>query len=108
MKKKLSLWLTILSVILLSGTITTMVFYFINDSKVNSIEFVEIAVKSFTEAKELLDLTSTLGWMTIILAILTVLSIVGTVVMFVLRGREKKLALREVNVNEGYQQPGQC
>lgn len=104
MKKKLSLWLTILSVALLAGTITTMVLYFIANSEVNGIEFIELAAKSVVEAKEMLDYTSTMGWITVVLAILTVLSIAATVVIFVLRGKEKKLENREEKTDESNKQ----
>lgn len=93
MKKKLSIMLLILSIASLGGTITTMVLYFINNSKVNGIEFIEVAARSVKEAKELMDYTSTLGWMTIILAIVTLLLIAATTVLFILRGKEKKMKL---------------
>ncbi len=107
MKKKLSIILAALSAAFLAGTITTMVLYFINNSKVNGIEFIELAAKSVMEAKELLDYTSTLGWVTVILAILTVLLIAGTVVMFVLRGKEKKSLNKEESTNESNEQSGE-
>lgn len=106
MKKKLSLILTVLSVLFLAGTITTMVLYFINNSKVNDIEFIELALKSVMEAKELLDYTSMLGWLTIILAILTVILIAGTVVMYLLTRKEKKDLNREETTNENNKQSG--
>lgn len=106
MKKKLSLILTVLSVLFLTGTITTMVLYFINNSKVNDIEFIELALKSVMEAKELLDYTSMLGWLTIILAILTVILIAGTVVMYLLTRKEKKDLNREETTNENNKQSG--
>lgn len=102
MKKKLSLILLVLSIASLGGTITTMVLYFINNSKVNGIEFIEAAAKSVREAKEMMDFTSTMGWITIILAIVTVILIAATVVMFMLTGREKKMQVisREEITNE--------
>ena len=54
------------------------------------------------EAKEMLDFTSTMGWMTIILSIITVLLIAATVVMFILSGKGKeKRSIREEITNEG-------
>ncbi len=97
MKKKISFLLLGLSIASLIGTIVTMVIYFINKSKVNGIEFLEIASKSVRDAKEMLDFTSTMGWVTIILSIFTVVLIGGTVVMFILRGKEKKSGGMETN-----------
>ena len=48
MKKKISLLLLCLSVASLGGTIATMVIYFINKSKVNSLEFIK-AIKETLE-----------------------------------------------------------
>ena len=102
MKKKISLLLLCLSVASLGGTIATMVIYFINKSKVNSLEFIKVAACSIKEAKEMLDFTSTMGWMTIILSIITVLLIAATVVMFILSGKGKeKRSIREEITNEG-------
>lgn len=102
MKKKLSLIFLILSIASLGGTITTTVMYFINNSKVNDVEFIKIASNSIREAKELMDKTSMLGWTSIILGSLTVIFIVITIIFFVLWGREKKMqtANREVMLNE--------
>lgn len=105
MKKKINLLLLGLSIASFAGMITTMIIYFINKSKVNGIEFIEVAANSVREAKEMLDFTETMGWMTIILLILTVLLVAGTVVMFILRGKEKKeqLVSREEINNESNQ-----
>jgi len=90
MKKKLSLLCLGLSVLSLAGTIVSMIFYFINNAKINGIDFIEIANKSVWEAKELLDHTSNLGWLTVILAIVTGVLIIATVLMFILAARDKK------------------
>ena len=92
----------ILSIASLAGTITTTVMYFINKSKVNGIEFLEIASKSIREAKELMDKTSMLGWASIILGGVTLVLVIVTIIFFVLWGREKKMrtANREVIFNE--------
>lgn len=102
MKKKLSLMFLILSIASLAGTITTTVMYFINKSKVNGIEFLEIASKSIREAKELMDKTSMLGWASIILGGVTLVLVIVTIIFFILWGREKKMrtANREVTFNE--------
>ena len=93
MKKKLSLMFLILSIASLAGTIITTVMYFINKSKVNGIEFLEIASKSIREAKELMDKTSMLGWTSIILGSVTFVLVVVTVIFFILWGKEKKLQI---------------
>ena len=93
MKKKLSLMFLILSIASLAGTITTAVMYFINKSKVNGIEFLEIASKSIREAKELMDKTSMLGWASIILGSVTFVLVVVTIIFFILWGKEKKLQI---------------
>ena len=93
MKKKLSLMFLILSIASLAGTITTAVMYFINKSKVNGIEFLEIASKSIREAKELMDKTSMLGWTSIILGSVTFVLVVVTIIFFILWGKEKKLQI---------------
>lgn len=100
MKKKLSLMFLILSIASLAGTITTTVMYFISKSKVNGIEFIEIASKSIREAKELMDKTSMLGKMSIILGAITLVFTVATIIFFVLRGIEKK---KEAIKNENHQ-----
>ena len=102
MKKKLSLMFLILSIASLAGTITTTVMYFINKSKVNGIEFLEIASKSIREAKELMDKTSMLGWASIILGGVTLVLVIVTIIFFILWGREKKMQTenREVIFNE--------
>ena len=98
MKKKLSLTFLILSLISLAGTITTTIMYFIN----NDVEFIEIAAKSIRKAKELMDKTSMLGWMSIILGGLTLIFIVATIILFILWGKEKKMKLinKEATSNE--------
>ena len=93
MKKKLSLMFLILSIASLAGTITATVMYFINKSKVNGIEFLEIASKSIREAKELMDKTSMLGWTSIILGSVTFVLVVVTIIFFILWGKEKKLQI---------------
>ena len=102
MKKKLSIIFLILSIASLAGAITTTVMYFINKSKVNGVEFIEIASKSIKEAKELMDKTSMLGWMSIILGSLALIFTVITIIFFMLRGREKKMERlnKEVTLNE--------
>lgn len=102
MKRKLSITFLILFVASLAGTITTMVMYFINKSKVNGVEFIKIASESIREAKELMDKTAMLGWTTIILGIVTFIFMVVTIIFFILWGRDKNLqtANREVMVNE--------
>lgn len=108
MKKKLSLIFLILSIASLAGTITTMVMYFINRAKVNSVEFIKIASNSIKDAKELMDKTSMLGWSSIILGILTVIFVVATIIFFIMWGREKKMrkANREVILNEKQPEQG--
>ena len=102
MKKKLSIIFLILSIASLAGAITTTVMYFINKSKVNGVEFIEIASKSIKEAKELMDKTSMLGWMSIILGSLALIFTAVTIIFFMLRGREKKMKIsnKEVTLNE--------
>lgn len=102
MKKKLSIIFLILSIASLAGAITTTVMYFINKSKVNGVEFIEIASKSIKEAKELMDKTSMLGWMSIILGSLALIFTAVTIMFFMLRGREKKMKIsnKEVTLNE--------
>ena len=102
MKKKLSLTFLILSLISLAGTITTTIMYFINKSRINDVEFSEIAAKSIRKAKELMDKTSMLGWMSIILGGLTLIFIVATIILFILWGKEKKMKLinKEATSNE--------
>lgn len=104
MKKKLSLIFLVLSIASLAGTITTSVMYFINNSKVNGVEFIEIASKSIRDAKDLMDKTSMLGWMAIILGTMTLIFVVITIIMFILRGREKKMqtSMKEVTQNENH------
>ena len=102
MKKKLSIIFLILSIASLAGAITTTVMYFINKSKVNGVEFIEIASKSIKEAKELMDKTSMLGWMSIILGSLALIFTAVTIIFFMLRGREMKMKIsnKEVTLNE--------
>lgn len=102
MKKKLRLMFLVLSIASLAGAITTTVMYFINKSKVNGVEFIEIATRSIKEAKELMDKTSMLGWMSIILGSLALIFIVITIILYMLRGREKKMEIsnKEVTLNE--------
>lgn len=107
MKKKISIILLGLSIASFAGMIATMIIYFINKSRINGIEFIEVAASSVKQAKEMLDFTSYMGWLTIILIILTVLLILATVVMFILRGRGKeKKNIREEITNESNQQSG--
>ena len=102
MKKKLSLTFLILTIISFVGTITTTIMYFINKSRINDVEFIKIAAKSISKAKELMDKTSMLGWMSIILGGLTVVFMVGTIILFIIWGKEKKMKLinREATLNE--------
>ena len=84
------------------GTITTTIMYFINKSRINDVEFIKIAAKSISKAKELMDKTSMLGWMSIILGGLTVVFMVGTIILFIIWGKEKKMKLinKEATLNE--------
>ena len=102
MKKKLSLIFLILTIISFVGTITTTIMYFINKSRINDVEFIKIAAKSISKAKELMDKTSMLGWMSIILGGLTVVFMVGTIILFIIWGKEKKMKLinKEATLNE--------
>lgn len=102
MKKKLSLTFLILTIISFVGTITTTIMYFINKSRINDVEFIKIAAKSISKAKELMDKTSMLGWMSIILGGLTVVFIVVTIILFIIWGKEKKMKLinKEATLNE--------
>ncbi len=102
MKKKLSLTFLILTIISFVGTITTTIIYFINKSRINDVEFIKIAAKSISKAKELMDKTSMLGWMSIILGGLTVVFMVGTIILFIIWGKEKKMKLinKEATFNE--------
>ncbi|MBQ2982003.1 MAG: hypothetical protein IJD58_07800 [Lachnospiraceae bacterium] len=102
MKKKLSLTFLILTIISFVGTITTTIMYFINKSRINDVEFIKIAAKSISKAKELMDKTSMLGWMSIILGGLTVVFMVGTIILFIIWGKEKKMKLinKEATLNE--------
>lgn len=102
MKKKLSLTFLILTIISFVGTITTTIMYFINKSRINDVEFIKIAAKSISKAKELMDKTSMLGWMSIILGGFTVVFMVGTIILFIIWGKEKKMKLtnKEATLNE--------
>lgn len=102
MKKKLSLTFLILTIISFVGTITTTIMYFINKSRINDVEFIKIAAKSISKAKELMDKTSMLGWMSIILGGLTVVFMVGTIILFIIWGKEKKMKFinKEATLNE--------
>lgn len=104
MKKKISLLLLGLSIASFAGMIAAMIIYFINNSKVNGIEFIEAAANSVRQAKEMLDFTETMGLVTIILLILTILLIAGTVVMFILWNKEKKQQKGREEINNASNQ----
>ena len=77
-----------LSALSFAGTIVSAVFYFIYRSRVNSVEFIKVAVNSVKKADSMLNTASALGWLTIILLILTLAVITVTIVLIV-TGRKK-------------------
>ena len=90
MKNKLKFLFLGLSVASLVGAIVAMVMYFMQVDANNSIAFIEAANESIMKAKEMLDRASSLGWMAVILAIVTGALVLATVILFILAGRDKK------------------
>ncbi len=90
MKNKLKFIFLGLSIASLVGAIVSTVMYYGQIEKNNSLEFIEVASKSIMQAKEMLDKASSLGWMAVILAIVTGVLVLLTVLFFILAGRDRK------------------